>query len=145
MTQFFKLQLAQSLTQDFLKEGFLFKTGPKPSDGFKRRWFTLDGRKLMYHDQKLVNKCLTMNLICNKFNSMVFFFSNRILTQKEKSLSATQVTATVFKWASRSVGNSKTWVSFFTWKRRRDRSSSRPRGPTTVTNGWRPYRRSWID
>ncbi len=50
------LQLAQSLTQDFLKEGFLCKTGPKPSDGFKRRWFTLDGRKLMYHDQKLVRK-----------------------------------------------------------------------------------------
>ena len=74
MTQFFKLQLAQSLTQDFLKEGFLFKTGPKPSDGFKRRWFTLDGRKLMYHDQKLVNKCLTLNLICNKFNSIALFF-----------------------------------------------------------------------
>jgi hypothetical protein len=49
-------QLAQCLTQDFLKEGFLCKTGPKPSDGFKRRWFTLDGRKLMYHDQKLVRK-----------------------------------------------------------------------------------------
>ncbi|KAI9553247.1 hypothetical protein GHT06_021143 [Daphnia sinensis] len=48
-----EMELAQSLTQDFLKEGFLCKTGPKPSDGFKRRWFTLDGRKLMYHDQKL--------------------------------------------------------------------------------------------
>lgn len=48
-------QLAQSLTQDFLKEGFLSKTGPKPSDGFRRRWFTLDGRKLMYHEQKLVS------------------------------------------------------------------------------------------
>ena len=55
------LQLAQSLTQDFLKEGFLFKTGPKPSDGFKRRWFTLDGRKLMYHEQKLVQRNFLKN------------------------------------------------------------------------------------
>lgn len=46
-------ELSRHLTQDFVKEGFLAKTGPKPSDGFKRRWFTLDGRKLMYHEQKL--------------------------------------------------------------------------------------------
>lgn len=46
-------ELAQSLTQDFLKEGFLSKTGPRSSDGFKRRWFTLDGRKFMYHENKL--------------------------------------------------------------------------------------------
>jgi len=44
-------ELAQSLTQDFLKEGYLLKTGPKPNDGFKKRWFTLDGRKFMYHEQ----------------------------------------------------------------------------------------------
>ena len=37
-----------------MKEGYLSKTGPKPSDGFKKRWFTLDGRKLMYHEQPMV-------------------------------------------------------------------------------------------
>jgi hypothetical protein len=46
-------ELAHSLTHDFLKEGYLFKTGPRPSDGFRKRWFTLDGRKLMYHDHPM--------------------------------------------------------------------------------------------
>lgn len=41
------------LTEDFAKEGWLWKTGPKTSDGFKKRWFTLDNRKLMYHDEPL--------------------------------------------------------------------------------------------
>lgn len=41
------------LTRDFAKEGWLLKTGPRPSDGYKRRWFTLDNRKLMYHDDPL--------------------------------------------------------------------------------------------
>jgi len=46
-------ELLQCLTQDFLKEGYLYKTGPKPNDGFKKRWCTLDGRKLMYHEQPM--------------------------------------------------------------------------------------------
>ncbi|KAK9882706.1 hypothetical protein WA026_022757 [Henosepilachna vigintioctopunctata] len=45
--------LVNHLTQDFAKEGWLWKTGPRLSDGFKKRWFTLDNRKLMYHDDAL--------------------------------------------------------------------------------------------
>ncbi|XP_055312158.1 arf-GAP with dual PH domain-containing protein 1-like isoform X1 [Sitodiplosis mosellana] len=41
------------LSHDFAKEGWIFKTGPRQSDGYKRRWFTLDNRKLMYHDDRL--------------------------------------------------------------------------------------------
>lgn len=41
------------IIEDFIKEGWLFKTGPRPSDNYKKRWFTLDGRKLMYHDEPL--------------------------------------------------------------------------------------------
>lgn len=36
------------LTRDFAKEGMLLKTGPRPTDAYRRRWFTLDYRKLMY-------------------------------------------------------------------------------------------------
>lgn len=45
--------LIDHLTEDFAKEGWLWKTGPRVSDGFKKRWFTLDNRKLMYHDEPL--------------------------------------------------------------------------------------------
>ncbi|KAI4471164.1 arf-gap with dual ph domain-containing protein 1-like protein [Holotrichia oblita] len=45
--------LVNYLTEDFAKEGWLFKTGPRSTDGFKKRWFTLDNRKLMYHDDPL--------------------------------------------------------------------------------------------
>ncbi|CAH0545953.1 unnamed protein product [Brassicogethes aeneus] len=45
--------LVNYLTEDFAKEGWLYKTGPKTTDGFKKRWFTLDNRKLMYHDEPL--------------------------------------------------------------------------------------------
>lgn len=41
------------LTEDFAKEGWLWKTGPRTSDCFKKRWFTLDNRKLMYHYEPL--------------------------------------------------------------------------------------------
>ncbi|XP_070501618.1 arf-GAP with dual PH domain-containing protein 1-like isoform X1 [Chironomus tepperi] len=40
--------LVSILTRDFAKEGYLMKTGPKPEDKYRRRWFTLDNRKLMY-------------------------------------------------------------------------------------------------
>lgn len=37
------------LTRDFAREGWLMKTGPRPTDVYRRRWCTLDNRKLMYH------------------------------------------------------------------------------------------------
>ncbi|XP_017776171.1 PREDICTED: arf-GAP with dual PH domain-containing protein 1-like isoform X2 [Nicrophorus vespilloides] len=46
-------ELVGYLAEDFSKEGWLWKTGPRPTDGFKKRWFTLDNRKLMYHDEPL--------------------------------------------------------------------------------------------
>lgn len=46
-------ELTPHLAEDFAREGWLWKTGPRLSDGFKKRWFTLDGRKLMYHDEPL--------------------------------------------------------------------------------------------
>ncbi|XP_040927637.1 arf-GAP with dual PH domain-containing protein 1 isoform X2 [Betta splendens] len=41
-------ELVPKLTRNFLKEGFMEKTGPKQREGFKKRWFTLDHRRLMY-------------------------------------------------------------------------------------------------
>lgn len=41
------------LTRDFAKEGWLLKTGPRPTDAYRRRWFTLDNRKLMYFTDPL--------------------------------------------------------------------------------------------
>ncbi|XP_013190812.1 arf-GAP with dual PH domain-containing protein 1 [Amyelois transitella] len=46
-------ELVERLPKDFAREGFLWKTGPRPSDVHRRRWFTLDNRKLMYHDEPL--------------------------------------------------------------------------------------------
>lgn len=46
-------ELVGHLTKDFAKEGWLWKTGPRSNDGYKKRWFTLDNRKLMYHDEPL--------------------------------------------------------------------------------------------
>ncbi|CAB3259683.1 unnamed protein product [Arctia plantaginis] len=45
--------LVLRLPKDFTREGWLWKTGPRPSDAHRRRWFTLDNRKLMYHDEPL--------------------------------------------------------------------------------------------
>ncbi|XP_045517650.1 arf-GAP with dual PH domain-containing protein 1-like isoform X2 [Pieris brassicae] len=45
--------LLQRLPKDFAREGWLWKTGPRASDVHRRRWFTLDNRKLMYHDEPL--------------------------------------------------------------------------------------------
>lgn len=45
--------LVDYLTHDFAREGWLLKTGPRTTDSYKRRWFTLDDRKLMYHDDPL--------------------------------------------------------------------------------------------
>ena len=46
-------ELLEWLPNDFLKEGWLWKTGPRVSDVFRKRWFTLNGRVLMYHDNPL--------------------------------------------------------------------------------------------
>ncbi|XP_059053994.1 arf-GAP with dual PH domain-containing protein 1-like isoform X2 [Achroia grisella] len=46
-------ELVLRLPKDFAREGWLWKTGPRPSDAHRRRWFTLDNRKLMYHDEPL--------------------------------------------------------------------------------------------
>ncbi|XP_076683705.1 arf-GAP with dual PH domain-containing protein 1 isoform X1 [Andrena cerasifolii] len=46
-------ELLSQLTRDFPREGFLWKTGPRHTDAYKKRWFTLDGRKLMYHDDPM--------------------------------------------------------------------------------------------
>lgn len=45
--------LIPMLTKDFAKEGYLMKTGPRPTDAYRRRWCTLDSRKLMYHNDIL--------------------------------------------------------------------------------------------
>ncbi|KAG7296246.1 hypothetical protein JYU34_021361 [Plutella xylostella] len=46
-------ELLLRLPKDFAREGWLWKTGPRASDAHRRRWFTLDNRKLMYHDEPL--------------------------------------------------------------------------------------------
>ncbi|XP_030840340.1 arf-GAP with dual PH domain-containing protein 1 isoform X1 [Strongylocentrotus purpuratus] len=45
--------LALQLTRDFLKEGWLAKTGPKGNEAYRRRWFSLDGRLLSYYSDPL--------------------------------------------------------------------------------------------
>lgn len=40
-------KLDRELTRDFIMEGFLDKTGPN-DEPWKTRWFTLDGRRLLY-------------------------------------------------------------------------------------------------
>ncbi|XP_043196140.1 arf-GAP with dual PH domain-containing protein 1-like isoform X2 [Amphibalanus amphitrite] len=46
-------ELTADLTHDFHLEGWLHKIGPRAGDQYRRRWFTLDDRQLMYHDQPL--------------------------------------------------------------------------------------------
>ncbi|XP_039892616.1 arf-GAP with dual PH domain-containing protein 1 isoform X2 [Simochromis diagramma] len=46
-------ELVPKLTRSFMKEGFMEKTGPKHTEGFKKRWFTMDDRRLMYFKDPL--------------------------------------------------------------------------------------------
>ncbi|XP_038568678.1 arf-GAP with dual PH domain-containing protein 1 [Micropterus salmoides] len=46
-------ELVPKLTRNFLKEGYMEKTGPRHTEGFKKRWFTLDHRRLMYFKDPL--------------------------------------------------------------------------------------------
>ncbi|XP_071329706.1 arf-GAP with dual PH domain-containing protein 1-like [Trachinotus anak] len=45
--------LLSKLTRDYIKEGYMEKTGPKHTEGFKKRWFTMDDRRLMYFKDPL--------------------------------------------------------------------------------------------
>ncbi|UYV80622.1 hypothetical protein LAZ67_19001053 [Cordylochernes scorpioides] len=45
--------LSRDLTRDFLREGWLWKSGPSVSDTPRRRWFSLDHRRLMYLEHPL--------------------------------------------------------------------------------------------
>ncbi|CAH1274121.1 ADAP1 [Branchiostoma lanceolatum] len=45
--------LVTRLTRTFVKEGWLYKTGPRHNEPYKRRWFTLDDRRLMYFEDPL--------------------------------------------------------------------------------------------
>ncbi|KAI2663178.1 Arf-GAP with dual PH domain-containing protein 1 [Labeo rohita] len=49
-------ELKPKLTRSFLKEGYMEKTGPRQTEGFKKRWFTLDHRRLMYFKDPLVRR-----------------------------------------------------------------------------------------
>lgn len=46
-------ELVGMITRDFLREGWLHKTGPRAGDAFRRRWFTLDNRRLMYFEDPM--------------------------------------------------------------------------------------------
>ncbi|XP_045139727.1 arf-GAP with dual PH domain-containing protein 1 isoform X1 [Echinops telfairi] len=45
--------LVPKLSRNYLKEGYMEKTGPKQTEGFRRRWFTMDDRRLMYFKDPL--------------------------------------------------------------------------------------------
>ncbi|XP_011832971.1 PREDICTED: arf-GAP with dual PH domain-containing protein 1 [Mandrillus leucophaeus] len=46
-------QLVPKLSRNYLKEGYMEKTGPKQTEGFRKRWFTMDDRRLMYFKDPL--------------------------------------------------------------------------------------------
>ncbi|KAM6904928.1 arf-GAP with dual PH domain-containing protein 1-like isoform 1-T1 [Xenentodon cancila] len=46
-------ELLHKLTRIYIKEGYMEKTGPKHTEGFKKRWFTMDDRRLMYFKDPL--------------------------------------------------------------------------------------------
>ncbi|KAM9170439.1 arf-GAP with dual PH domain-containing protein 1-like [Pangshura tecta] len=46
-------EIKSRLMQKFLKEGYMEKTGPRQTEAFKKRWFTLDHRRLMYFKDPL--------------------------------------------------------------------------------------------
>lgn len=54
--------LSANLTRDFIHEGFLYKTGPRVGDAYRKRYFVLDDRKLMYLDHPLVSCHSTLSV-----------------------------------------------------------------------------------
>lgn len=119
-------ELALYLTRDFIHEGFLVKRGPQVGHAYRRRYFVLDDRKLMYLDHPLVKK---PQLPFITSSSLIFFqhhlfFSitflhptltlnkhisfERMLMPKEKFSSVRNVMVTRFEWESLVDSNSLT-------------------------------------
>lgn len=46
-------EITQLLSRDFVKEGWLLKTGPKPGDAYRKRWIVLDENVLYYYKDPL--------------------------------------------------------------------------------------------
>uniref|UniRef100_A0A672G2F9 Arf-GAP with dual PH domain-containing protein 1-like n=1 Tax=Salarias fasciatus TaxID=181472 RepID=A0A672G2F9_SALFA len=46
-------ELLPKVTRAYIKEGYMEKTGPKHTEVFKKRWFTMDERRLMYFKDPL--------------------------------------------------------------------------------------------
>lgn len=46
-------ELVPKLSRNYLKEGYMEKTGPKQTEGFRKRWFTMDDRRLLYFKDPL--------------------------------------------------------------------------------------------
>ncbi|MGH0144917.1 UNVERIFIED_CONTAM: hypothetical protein FKN15_039607 [Acipenser sinensis] len=64
-------KLVPKLTRNYLKEGYMEKTGPKHTEGFKKRWFTMDDRRLMYFKDPLDAYARGEVFIGSKDNSYV--------------------------------------------------------------------------
>lgn len=84
-----ELELAKRLTRNFPMEGWLWKRGPRAGDSYKKRWFTLDDRKLMYLLDPLVRMVLVLLVLTIEVQQLIFgknvFFSHyRMLIQKVK-------------------------------------------------------------
>ncbi|KAK7940269.1 hypothetical protein WMY93_003595 [Mugilogobius chulae] len=65
-------ELIPMITRNYLKEGFMEKTGPLQKETFKRRWFALDlmNRKLLYYKSPLDAeelKSIFIGTECNKY------------------------------------------------------------------------------
>ncbi|XP_071964280.1 arf-GAP with dual PH domain-containing protein 1-like [Antedon mediterranea] len=46
-------ELSSQLSRDFIKEGWLSKSGPRGVETYRKRWMTLDGRRLLYFQEPL--------------------------------------------------------------------------------------------
>ncbi|ESN99342.1 hypothetical protein HELRODRAFT_155972 [Helobdella robusta] len=44
------VNLSTKIMWEYIKEGWLSKTGPRSGDAFRRRWVTLDSKKLTYYE-----------------------------------------------------------------------------------------------
>ncbi|XP_070553179.1 arf-GAP with dual PH domain-containing protein 1-like [Ptychodera flava] len=48
-----KADLVDHLNTDYTKEGFLYKSGPRGKEAYKKRWFSLESKKLKYYSDPL--------------------------------------------------------------------------------------------
>ncbi|KAG7506190.1 hypothetical protein JOB18_048667 [Solea senegalensis] len=64
-----KSDLLPKLTRNYIKEGYMEKTGPKHTEGFKKRWFSMDDRRLMYFKDPLVSKLRDMKKLLQLHNA----------------------------------------------------------------------------